>query len=83
MKLYHTSNLNLCKNDFTYEIVFKTSRSTDLQAIFSKDRVSKKPYLLKPDLITRMIFRTHECVNTCVTPSFDKELVLSKFYNKL
>ena len=76
--------MNLCKSDFTHKIVFKTSRSTDLQVVFSKDRVSKKSCFLKTDLtLTNMIFRTHKCVNTCVAQSFDKITIFVKDDKKM
>ena len=72
--------MNLCKSVFTCEIVLKTSRSTYLQAVFSKNHVSKKSCFLKTDLtLTNMIFRTHKCVNTCVAQSFDKITIFVKF----
>ena len=76
--------MNLCKSDFDCEIVFKTSRSTDLQAVFSKNQLSKKLCFLKTDLtLIRMIFRTHRCVNTCVAQGFDKITIFVKDDEKL
>ncbi|MFS7908472.1 hypothetical protein Hanom_Chr01g00083521 [Helianthus anomalus] len=63
--------MNLCKSIFTCEIVFKTSRSTYIQVVFSKNQISKKSCFLKTDLtLTSTIFRTHKCVSTCVAQKF-------------
>ena len=47
---------------------------------FQRTKYKRNHVFLKTDLtLTRMIFRTHKCVNTCVTRSFGKISIFVKF----